>query len=59
VVNCEGVLTGIITDGDLRRLLEKTLDIKNVKASDVMSRNPKTLKPNLLASFALQLNGEP
>jgi arabinose-5-phosphate isomerase len=55
VVNNEGVLTGIITDGDLRRLLEKTLDIKSVKASDVMSRNPKTLKPNLLASFALQL----
>jgi arabinose-5-phosphate isomerase len=55
VVNCEGVLTGIITDGDLRRLLERTLDIKEVKAADVMSRNPKTLKSNLLASFALQL----
>jgi arabinose-5-phosphate isomerase len=55
VINCEGVLTGIITDGDLRRLLEKTLDIKNVKAADVMTKNPKTLKPNMLASFALQL----
>jgi arabinose-5-phosphate isomerase len=55
VVNCEGELTGIITDGDLRRLLEKNLDIKDVKAADVMTRNPKTIKPNLLASFALQL----
>ncbi len=55
VINEDGVLTGIITDGDLRRLLEKSLDIKNVKAVDVMTRNPKTIKQNILASFALQL----
>lgn len=54
VINNSGILTGIITDGDLRRLLEKTLDIKNVKASDVMTRNPKTMKQNILASYALQ-----
>jgi len=54
VVNRSGILTGIITDGDLRRLLEKTLDIKNVKASDVMTRNPKTMRQNILASYALQ-----
>jgi arabinose-5-phosphate isomerase len=54
VVDKNGVLTGIITDGDLRRLLEKTLDIKNLKARDVMTRNPKVSKGNYLASFALQ-----
>jgi arabinose-5-phosphate isomerase len=54
VVNDNGILTGIITDGDLRRLLEKTLDIKNLAAKDVMTRNPKVTKEFYLASFALQ-----
>ena len=55
VVNEEGILTGIITDGDLRRLLEKTLDLVDIKAKDVMTRNPKTLKENCLGSLALQI----
>lgn len=54
VVNGEGVLTGIITDGDLRRLLEKTLDIKSLTAKDVMTKKPKTINKDFLASFALQ-----
>lgn len=54
VVDNNGKLTGIITDGDLRRLLEKTLDIKDLKAIDIMTRNPKVMKSNYLASFALQ-----
>lgn len=54
VVDEKGVLTGIITDGDLRRLLEKTLEIKELTALDVMSSNPKTIRPDILASFALQ-----
>ena len=54
VVNENGYLSGIITDGDLRRLLEKTLDIKNLHASDIMTRNPKVMKPHYLASLALQ-----
>ncbi len=54
VVNSEGVLTGIITDGDLRRLLEKTLDIKSLTAKDVMTKRPKTINKDFLASFALQ-----
>jgi arabinose-5-phosphate isomerase len=54
VVNNAGLLTGIITDGDLRRLLEKTLDIKNLTANEVMTRNPKVMKEDYLASFALQ-----
>lgn len=53
VVDSNGQLSGIITDGDLRRLLEKTLDIKNLSAGEVMTRKPKTLSKDLLASFAL------
>lgn len=54
VVNREGKLTGVITDGDLRRLLERTLDIKDLTAKDIMTHNPKVMKENYLASFALQ-----
>ncbi|MCX6174106.1 MAG: KpsF/GutQ family sugar-phosphate isomerase [Ignavibacteriales bacterium] len=54
VVNSEGILSGIITDGDLRRLLEKTLDIKNLTAKDIMTKKPKTINKDYLASFALQ-----
>jgi len=54
VVDKENNLTGIITDGDLRRLLERTLEIKDLTAKDIMSRKPKVLKENYLASFALQ-----
>lgn len=54
VVNSDGILSGIITDGDLRRLLEKTLEIKNLTAKDIMSVNPKVMKEDFLASFALQ-----
>jgi len=54
IIDKEGKLTGVVTDGDLRRLLEKTMDIKNLKAKDIMSLNPKVMKDNYLASFALQ-----
>ncbi len=54
VVNEDGILTGIITDGDLRRLLEKTMDINGLTAVDVMTKNPKVMRPEYLASFALQ-----
>ena len=54
VVDENGILKGIITDGDLRRLLEKSLDIRDLNASDVMSKNPKTISKDLLASYAIQ-----
>jgi arabinose-5-phosphate isomerase len=54
VVNNDGSLAGIITDGDLRRLLEKTLNISGLNAQDVMTRKPKVMKSDYLASFALQ-----
>jgi len=54
VINEDGTLAGIITDGDLRRLLEKTLNISGLYAKDVMTTKPKVLKGDILASFALQ-----
>ncbi len=55
VVSGNGKLSGIITDGDLRRLLERTLDIKNMTAKDIMTIKPKTISPEILASLALQM----
>ena len=54
VVDAEGKLKGVITDGDLRRLLERTMDIIGLTAKDVMSENPKVMQAEYLASFALQ-----
>ncbi len=54
VVDENGLLSGIITDGDLRRLLEKTLNIENLSAKDAMTSNPKSITKDVLASFALQ-----
>jgi arabinose-5-phosphate isomerase len=53
VVDTKGVLSGIITDGDLRRLLEKTMEIKELKAKDILTGNPKVTSKDYLASFAL------
>jgi arabinose-5-phosphate isomerase len=48
-------LSGIITDGDIRRLVEKTKDIWNLQAKDVMSQHPKTVKIGTMAADALKL----
>lgn len=48
-------LLGIITDGDLRRMLEKSVAIDQIKASDIMTPNPKTIGPDELAVDALDL----
>ncbi len=55
VVNDEGKLIGIITDGDLRRAMEKFPNLSELKAKDVMGKNPKVIKPDVLASYAIQL----
>jgi len=55
VVDGNGTLTGIITDGDLRRLLEKSLNFNELTAGDVMTKNPKTIKADHLASYAIQV----
>jgi arabinose-5-phosphate isomerase len=48
-------IAGIITDGDLRRMLEKNILLQNVIAKDIMSLNPKTISQNELAVNALDL----
>ena len=48
-------LVGSITDGDLRRMLQRNTDLGNVKASDIMSPNPKTISGETLAVDALLL----
>ncbi|MDT8309931.1 MAG: KpsF/GutQ family sugar-phosphate isomerase [Methylophaga sp.] len=54
-VNDIGELTGIFTDGDLRRVLAQTVDIRTAKLHDHMTRNCKTGRPDMLAAEALAL----
>ena len=54
VLEQDGTLAGIITDGDLRRMLEKDIDLKTVTAADIMSRQPKTIQAAALAIDALE-----
>ena len=53
VLDDDGVLTGVITDGHLRRMLEKGNDINHTTAKDIMSINPKTIEGDALAVDAL------
>jgi arabinose-5-phosphate isomerase len=55
VVSAGNDLLGIITDGDLRRMLEKTVAIDKIKAEDILTANPKTIGPDELAVEALDL----
>lgn len=50
-----GLLLGIITDGDLRRMLNKNIPIDQVEAVDIMTKNPKTIGPEELAVTALDI----
>lgn len=54
VVN-DGKLEGVITDGDLRRMLEKTTDFSALTAADIMNKNPKKIDADELAVSAMQL----
>ena len=54
VVDDNGKLIGIITDGDLRRLLERNMEINGLIAEDIMTKEPKSMGPEFLASFAIQ-----
>ena len=55
VVDAANNLLGIITDGDLRRMLEKSIAIDTIKAGDIMTVNPKTIGPDELAVGALDM----
>ena len=55
VVDEEDNLLGIITDGDLRRMLNKSIEIDEIRAEDIMTKSPKTIAPDELAVEALNL----
>lgn len=55
VVNEQGELAGIFTDGDLRRVLSETGDLRNQSIDSLMTRDPVTMHPGHLAAEALQI----
>ncbi len=48
-------IAGIFTDGDLRRGLERDLDLRRTRIDDVMTRNPRTIQPGALAAEAVEV----
>jgi arabinose-5-phosphate isomerase len=55
VVDSKNHIVGIITDGDIRRLIETKKDISEARAKEMMSKNPKTINKKSLATKAVQL----
>jgi arabinose-5-phosphate isomerase len=53
VVNGDGVLTGIVTDGDIKRIITRRDDALDVPVGEVMTRDPRTIEPDVLAADAL------
>ena len=53
ILDAHGMLAGIITDGDLRRHMRP--DLLSVNVDEVMTRQPKTVRPDQLASEALEI----
>src|SRR5690606_5956866 len=58
VVDADNRLLGVFTDGDLRRTLDKALDIHHTPVSQVMTPRAKTVRPKQLAAEALALMEE-
>ena len=54
-VTKDNKIVGIITDGDIRRVIEKRKNIEDIIASEFMSINPKVLKSDILANEALKI----
>ncbi|CAH6783058.1 D-arabinose 5-phosphate isomerase KdsD [Vibrio chagasii] len=55
IVDQNGQMAGIFTDGDLRRILDKRVDIHSTQIGDVMTLNPTVADPNMLAVEGLNL----
>ena len=55
VLDRERRVAGIFTDGDLRRALERSSDLRGVRLADVMSRNPRTIQASRLAVEAVEM----
>ena len=58
VIDDNKKMVGIITDGDLRRMLQKQTKIENIKAQDIMTKSPKTINKNQLAINAFNIMEE-
>lgn len=55
VVNQHGELTGVFTDGDVRRVFDSNVDIHKTTIHEIMTKNPKVIHPSMLAAEALQI----
>jgi len=55
VVDEHGRVVGIFTDGDLRRSLQKGVDLRSAPIADIMTRGPRTIAPDKLAAEAVQI----
>ncbi|MCG8100130.1 MAG: CBS domain-containing protein, partial [Candidatus Thiodiazotropha taylori] len=58
VVDQQGQLVGVYTDGDLRRTLNQPIDIHKMRVAEVMTRDCKQVPPEMLAAEALQMMEE-
>ncbi len=58
VINAAGDLVGVFTDGDLRRTLDRSVDIHNTPIAEVMTRNGRTIHDDQLAAEALNMMEE-
>ncbi|KAA1176446.1 KpsF/GutQ family sugar-phosphate isomerase [Marinobacter salinexigens] len=58
VIDANGHLSGVFTDGDLRRTLDRNIDVHNTAIEQVMTRNGKTIEADHLAAEALNIMEE-
>jgi arabinose-5-phosphate isomerase len=55
IVDDDDRLLGVFTDGDLRRALDKPIDVRSTPIDDLMTRNPRTIGARKLAAEAAQI----
>ena len=55
VCDASGKVLGVFTDGDLRRTLDKGVDVRSARIDAVMTHSPKVARPEMLAGEALEL----
>ena len=53
--NNKGITTGILTDGDIKRLMQQNKDLSNLKVKSIVTKNPITIEKNILAVKALSI----
>jgi arabinose-5-phosphate isomerase len=55
IVDADRRVLGVYTDGDLRRTLDRPVDVRTVTMREVMTPNPKTISPRVLAAEAVHM----